>query len=361
MDPRIDVRIRKAAGDRRVIGLGGGLPAAAQFPKKQLAAAFLGALAEPGTPALQYGWPEGSPALREWIAAGLRARGADVAAEDVIVTNGAQQAIDLALRLVVKRGGRITTDAETYPAALDLFRARKVQATTERARAVYAMPSMSNPRGRRMSDAERSRLLGRHDWIIEDDAYAELRFAGAPPSSLLSAAPERVLHVGTLSKTLSPGMRVGWLVPPRHLVQRAIRFKHATDLQPSTLAQSIVERYLDATDWPARLDALRKFYQRRARRLERVLRAALPGWQFDSPEGGFALWVAPDREIEELKLLDCAIARGVSFDPGSEFRPDRAPRPLALRLAFSAVSDDDELDEGVRRLALAWRDATRGP
>ncbi len=358
--------MRAAAADARVIGLAGGLPAEAQFPKRALALAFLRAVRRAGAPALQYGWAEGSPRLRAFVAGRLRARGAAVQPDDVVITSGAQQAIALALELTARPRDAVGVGAESYPAALELIRARGLSpvARWEGARVRYVMPAVHNPRGDALAAADRAQLLGTRGAIIEDDAYAELRFDGPPPPPLLAEAPDRVLHVGTLSKTLSPGLRIGWLVVPPRLRERALELKQGSDLQASSLGQAIAETYLlgdgkdlPGVDWDARLVRLRRFYRRRATLLGRALRAALPDWQFTAPEGGFAIWArAPDaaRAVDELAFLRAAVAAGVSFDPGSTFRPDRALRPLAIRLCFSAAPAT-AFEEGARRLARAWR------
>src|SRR5439155_19227756 len=151
-----------------------------------LANAFLGALRDPANGALQYAWPEGRARLREWIAARLRARGAAVQPHEVIVTSGAQQALAIAAQLAFDRGDPVGVDAETYPAALDLFRARGgvMRRGWEGVRCVYALPAIGNPRSRGLSAAARADLLARNVAIIEDDAYAELRFDGALPPPL---------------------------------------------------------------------------------------------------------------------------------------------------------------------------------
>lgn len=353
MDPSIDRLQRRSAADGRVIGLAGGLPSDAQFPRQALARAFLGAITAPGAPALQYGWPEGSERLRRWIAQRLVRRGARVSANEVVITNGAQQAIALAAQLLCRPGTRVGVDPETYPAALDLFRTRGAVPTAGAAAVRYAMPAVTNPRGQTLGEPERRRLL-EASAIIEDEAYAELRFAGPPPPPLLARNRDRVWHVGTFSKVLCPGLRVGWLVAPPRYRERVLRAKHDADLQANSLAQAVLEDFLERDDFDERLVALRRFYARRAARLTQAVRRHLPGWKLEEPEGGFALWVEPERDFEEVQFLEHAVRAGVSFDPGSEFRPDAASHPPALRLCFSAVPRLADLEEGVRRLARAW-------
>jgi 2-aminoadipate transaminase len=364
----IDELQRAAAADDRVIGLAGGLPGEEQFPRRALAAAFTTVVGRPGAPALQYGWPEGSQPLRGLIARRLRRRGLRITEDDVIITNGAQQAIALVVDLLCRPGDRIGVDPETYPAALELFRSRRLspvalgQGPPRGLRALYALPAMDNPRGHRATVDERRRLLGARLPIIEDDAYADLCFAGAPPPSLAAQLPARVYHVGTFSKTLCPGLRVGWLVPPRRQLARALRLKHDADLQSNSLAQEVVTEFLAHSDFDGRLARLRRFYRLRAQRLMAAVRRWLPGWRFQAPEGGFALWLEgpPGTRVGELPLLRAAVHRGTSFDPGSLFRPGEAPEPLALRLCFSATAPR-LFDEGVRRLARAFDDVARRP
>ncbi|WP_437813496.1 PLP-dependent aminotransferase family protein [Sorangium sp. So ce1078] len=353
---RFETLTRRAADTPGLISFAGGLPAPGEFPRSKLAASFVRALQTPSCPALQYGWPEGDEDLRSWIAGQLRRRGASVTRDDVIVTSGAQQAVSLAAQMVRGPDARIGVDAESYPGALELFRALGATVIDDGSHvdAYYLMPAVSNPRGRRLSPHGRAKVLSTLRPIIEDDAYADLCFDGAVPRPLLAEAPDRVFHVGTFSKTLCPGLRVGWLVPPRALRADVLKLKQADDLQAASLPQAILEDYLRNEDFDQRLVRLREFYARRAARMEQALRRYLPGWRFESPAGGFAIWVEPDAEPNEAFFLAAAIEHGVAFDPGSLFRANGAVTPFALRLCFSSVSRDEDLDEGVRRLARCW-------
>ncbi|MCU1283242.1 MAG: transcriptional regulator [bacterium] len=361
MQKQIDALQRIAATRAGVIGLGGGLPSDELFPRAALARAFVRAMREPQASALQYAWPEGREELRKWIAARLRARGADVSADEVIVTSGAQQALAIAAQLCFGRGEGVGVDPETYPAALDLFRTRggALRVGWEGdVRCFYAMPAIGNPRSRPMADADRRALLARDIHILEDDAYADLRFDGGVSRPLLAHDRAHVWHVGSFSKTLCPGLRVGWLVPPPTCRERATEVKHATDLQASSLGQAVLELFLAGDDFDARLARARRFYRSRAARLVRAVRRHLPAWRCDEPEGGFALFVESQEPGDDLALLEVATRNGVSFDPGRMFRPDNGIAPLAIRLCFSYTRAGD-LDEGARRLAVSWDEYRR--
>jgi len=361
MGQALDELLRAAAADPRVIGFAGGLPCPDLFPRRALTAAFLRALQARDVPALQYAWPEGFASLRQHIARRLAGRGADVDPDEIIVTSGAQQAITIAAQLVLRRGAAIDVDPETYPSALDAFRTLRLRPTTNgQARVLYRMPAVSNPGGVTMEGAERRAALARARFIIEDDAYGDLRFQGQPPPPLLATSRARVLYVGTFSKTLGPGLRVGFLVVPSRLHARALRRKADDDLQTNSLSQAIVQEYLEHNDFEAFVARLRRAYRRRAERLMTAVRRHLPRWSFDPPAGGFGLWVSADGRVDEAAFLRRSVAAGVSFDPGSRFLadPGARDRPTSLRLCFSAVPEA-AVDEGVRRLARAWTAATR--
>jgi len=365
VDPRIDKLQRISAAKRGLLCLAGGLPAEDLFPKKLLADAFVAAIQKPGSPALQYGWPEGSEGLRGWIARRLASRGAPVTPDDVIVTSGAQQALAIATTLLAPREVHVGVDAETYPGALDLFRSRGAMPTASAAASDvdwhYVVPGSSNPRGLALPPERRRALLASGKPLVVDEAYAELRFDGILDAPLLAEAPDRVYHVGTFSKTLCPGLRVGWLVVPRSAREEALRIKREDDLQAGSLGQAVLEAYLARDDYEARLVRARKTYASRAARLVRALRRELPGvFRFAEPEGGFAVFVESDLEhVDEARALSLATAAGVSFDPGSMFRADGATAPFGMRLSCSSLSGE-AIDEGVRRLARVMAELRAG-
>jgi 2-aminoadipate transaminase len=358
MDRTVDELLRASASDPKVIGLSGGLPSDGLFPRRALAESFLRVLEQPST--FQYGWPEGHVTLRAQIAERLNARGAAVTADSVLVTNGAQQAIAIAAELVARPGDKVGVDRLTYPSALDLFRAQGLVPTAERpdvdhARLSYGMPAVGNPLGGKLSVEQHAALRARQDqFFIEDDAYADVAFDGPPGRPLLADLPGRVFHVGTFSKILCPGLRIGWLVAPEPFRESARSLKSAADLQAGSLAQLLLSDYLQHVDLDQRLIRLRHFYRTRAQALARALRQHAPFWQFEMPAGGFSIWIETGTRLPEQDFLRAAIAEGVSFDPGSLFRASAAAEPLAFRLCFSRARPAD-LVEGVKRLVSAWR------
>lgn len=352
---RADELIRRAAATRGLISFAGGLPDPARFPKRELSRAFLAGLQRHADVALQYSWPEGDEELRREVAKLLRSRGAKVPLQRIIITSGAQQALSVAA-LAAPRRRRIGVEPESYPGALDVFRAMgaKLVPLTARADLQYVMPSVSNPRGSRLGAAQRREVLARargDRYVIEDDAYDGTTFSQERSRPLLAIAPERVFHVGTFSKTLSPGLRIGWLVAPTHLHQRAIAKKQAQDLQASGLSQALLVEYLRSGHLPEHQRRSAKAYQRKLMHLQLAVRRHLPDFRFGAPIGGFSLWLESDLELDELKLLEASVKARVSFDLASNFRAQPSSK-LALRLCYSAVPVE-QIEPGVKRLAQA--------
>ncbi len=351
MDEQISALQKAAAGRPGVIGLAGGLPADELLPREELGRA-LAHVVTTRDDALQYGWPEGVVRLRAWIAERLAARGARVDAERVIVTAGAQQALAIAAQVLRDRS--IAVGEATYPGALDAFRGAGVAIEVERGDVRYVIAGVTNPHGL-AEDA--SRALAATCPLIVDEAYAELRFDGTIRRPLIADANDRVWHVGTISKTVAPGLRVGWLVPPATHHAAALEHKQATDLQTASVCQAGLARLLQAIDYDAMLAKARAFYRDRAEQLLLGLRRHVPGVRFVEPEGGFSIWVETDDDIDELVFLEAALDAGVMVDPGSAFSP--VPREsLAFRASYSSSG---ELAEASKRLEVALTRAARAP
>jgi 2-aminoadipate transaminase len=348
VDPRIFELQKQAAERDDVIGLAGGLPAAELLPREEMARA-LSELSTSREDALQYGWPEGVELLRQWITQRLARRGGNVDPERVIITAGAQQALSIVGALFNDRA--IAVGEATYPAAIEAFAAGGARVVEHGGEVRYLITGVSNPQGVPGDE----RVGGA---LIADEAYAELRFDGKLPPLLMTDAPDRVWHIGTISKTLAPGLRVGWLVPPESEHGAALDIKHAADLQTASLSQAALARLLMTIDYDAYVAKSRATYARKAAALAEGLRRHAPALKFNEPQGGFSIWIETDVKGDEVALLEAALAAGVVIDPGNQFRP--TPREqIAFRLSFSHA-EPAQLDEGARRVAAMFERFARG-
>lgn len=347
---------RKCADARGLLSLAGGLPDMSIVPTTMLARATARALERGEADALQYGWPEGQIAVRRFIAQRLTAQGTPTDEANVIVTAGAQQALSIALGVLTHEHehARVAVNDETYPGALDLIRARGLEATYDPrcADVAYVVDGIGNPRGRPLSAARRALLADASCPLIVDRVYAELQFDGAVAPCVLGHRRDRVWQVGSFSKTLSPGLRVGWLVPPQERHDEALATKHDADLQASGLSQAILGELFSELDFDEHLAQSRAHYRRRADCLMRAMRRELPAWRFVEPQGGFSIFAESPFDGDERELLVQAAREGTSFDPGRMFRRDPRDRPLSMRLSFSNL-DEESIVEAVHRLARA--------
>jgi len=355
---RLEQLIREACEQPSMISFAGGFPATESIPQEALSEAALAAVrTRPRMEAsLQYCWPEGKLGLRTWVAGRLAQRGLRIAPEEVIITAGAQQALSLTYRALGKPGARVLVDPVCYPGALDLMRTGGATFTRDPARAdlAYLMPGVSNPVGNDTLAAHWRTLRDRSCPLIVDEAYAELRFDGALPPLLLKLARDRVFHVGTVSKTICPGLRIGWLVPPPAHLSAFLDDKTRDDLQAGTFAQTLLSGLLSRIDYDQHLRSVHGLYRERAACLVRSLERHLPQLSFHPPEGGFSLFAESGRRMDELAFFEACVACGVIYDPGSRFvaEPEHVPT-LKLRLCFSSLAED-AIEQGVARLAAAW-------
>jgi 2-aminoadipate transaminase len=354
-----------------MISFAGGLPSPESFPRLDMGAV--------PRDCLQYGPSEGEPALRERIAAELRALGLACAPEQVLVLSGSQQGIDLVGKLFIDRGTPVAVEAPTYLAALQVFRffgARFVafdpRDREERPLAqplpafAYAIPTFQNPTGRCYSEAEREALARRCDDggipLFEDDPYRDLAYDPCDRTPVC-AHLERAswVYQGSFSKTLAPGLRLGFLAASADLVQHLTRLKQAADLHSSRVSQWLVLQQLNDPAREERKAAIVAAYRRKrdafARSLERHL-GDLATW--DVPRGGLFFWLTLDRPLDTRSLLPRALERGVAFMPGEPFFPGPERAAGALRLNFSHAPQE-QADRGLQILAdlLRHSDASR--
>jgi len=362
-----------------VISFAGGLPAPELFDASGLRAAFAAVLSGPAAGrALQYSTTEGDPALRSALAARLTDRGLATTAEQLLVTSGSQQALTLVATVLLEPGDAVLVEEPSYLAALQAFQLAGAEvvpvpcddhgldpdavaalAARHGARLLYTVPTFQNPTGRTLPLARRTALVevaARAGlWVIEDDPYGELRYAGEPEPALASlpGAEDRVLALSTLSKVAAPGLRIGWVRAPETLRRPLTVAKQAADLHSSTVDQAAAARWLAVVDLEAHLRVLREAYGARRDALLGGLAAALPpGSVHNRPEGGMFVWARLPDGWDADRLLRRALERDVAFVPGAPFfagPPDRA----TLRLSFTA-HPPAEIAEGLRRLRAAW-------
>jgi len=376
----------KLLGKPGIISFAGGFPDSAMFDVDGIREATEAALAKDPGAALQYGATEGFNPLREQLAQFMASKGAkDVAADQLIVTTGSQQALDLLGKTLISPGDKVIVEGPTFLATIQCFRlygadlvsapvdGDGVQTDTLEAliaehkpKFVYLIPTFGNPSGAMLSAERRRRVLEmavKHNTlIVEDDPYGDLYFGEAPPPSLLAmshevpGSRELLVHCGSLSKVLSPGLRVGWMIGPAELLAKATMCKQFSDAHTSTFAQATAAEYLKAGRMPATLAKVRSVYAQRARTMGDALRRELgDAVRFVQPQGGLFVWArltgAGGKVTDGNEYAKRAIEQGVAFVPGAPFfcaNPDHA----TFRLSF-ATAPEDKILEGVARLAKA--------
>jgi 2-aminoadipate transaminase len=361
-----------------IISLAGGLPAADTFDVAGLRAAFDEVLSGPDAiRALQYSTTEGDPALRARLAAHMSTGGLDVAADDLLVTTGSQQALGLVATALLDPGDTILVEDPTYLAALQTFQLADLEAhaipgdehgpdpdalietaRNTRAKVAYVIPTFQNPTGRTMPSERRAALAEAAAtaglWLVEDDPYSALRLDGEPADLLAAhpAARDRTIVIQTLSKVLSPGLRIGYLRAPAVLRGPLAVVKQAADLHTSTVAQLAAERWLASHDLGDHIAGLAAHYRPRRDALLAALREHLPsGSSMTNPEGGLFIWVTLPEGYDAETILARAIEKGVAFVPGKYFYAGE-PCNETLRVSF-ATATPAELVEGAARLGAA--------
>ena len=375
----------KLLGKPGIISFAGGFPDSAMFDVHGITEAVNKALIDEPGAALQYGATEGYQPLREQLAAFMQSKGAQVAADQLIVTTGSQQALDLLGKCLVDPDSKAIVEGPTFLATIQCFRlygAELISApidgegvqvdelerliTEHKPKFVYLIPTFGNPSGAMLSLERRKRVLELavkyQTLIIEDDPYGDLYFDAPPPPSLLALSAQVpgsrdwLVHCGSLSKVLSPGLRVGWMVAPPELLAKATMCKQFSDAHTSTFAQATAAQYLAGGHMSATLARVREVYGARAKTMGDALRNDL-GAEIDfvQPQGGLFVWArltgAGGKITDGNEFAERAIAEGVAFVPGAPFycaNPDLS----TLRLSF-ATADEGKIREGIGRLAKA--------
>lgn len=379
----------KLTQDPEVISFAGGLPAPEIFPVAEVEEATIRVLRKYGSTALQYSMTEGYTPLRQWIVDYMSRYGIEAKVDNVMITSGSQQALDLIGKILINPGDLILTEKPTYLGALQAWRAYQAEYTCvpidqdglqidrlEEAlcggpKFMYILPNFQNPGGVTLSLERRIKLIEIADRygvpIIEDDPYGELRFEGEhiPPLVVLDALRKNgrqdynnghgymrgnVIYTSTFSKTLAPGLRLAWIVAPTAVINRCVTAKQGMDLHTSTLIQMTAFELLRDDFLQEHVQLIRKVYsERRDIMLEALEHHFPPGAHWTRPQGGLFLWVTLPKEIDTLDLMPKAISNKVAYVPGSAFYPDGSGKNT-FRLNFSNAQPE-EIQIGIKRLA----------
>jgi 2-aminoadipate transaminase len=378
MAPSAVREILKVAEQPDVLSFAGGLPAPELFPLEAIADAHARVFAREGAAALQYSTTEGFGPLREWIAQDLRRRGVqDASADTLMITAGSQQGIDLTARVLLDPGSTVVVASPSYLAALQVFAAAEAKVVAVKSddhgmdvaevakvlahqpvRLIYTVPNFQNPKGTTLSEPRRHALVALAQahgvTILEDDPYGELRFSGTALPPLAALDNEHVLSLGTFSKTLAPGLRLGWVHGPKELLKHLVVAKQSTDLHSSSLSQRAVAALFETFDYAAHLSKLRTTYGARCAVMLECLDRVMPeGTRLTRPEGGLFVWAELPGRVDTEKLLKRAVAEKVAFVPGAPFFAER-PQRNTLRLNFSN-RPPELIHEGMERLGRVIR------
>ncbi|GGW63848.1 PLP-dependent aminotransferase family protein [Streptomyces galilaeus] len=372
--------ILAVTGRPEVINFAGGLPAPELFDRDGVAAAFRHVLEEMPGQALQYATTEGEPVLREHLARRMSVRGLPTDADDLLVTTGSQQGLSLLATALVDAGDTVLVEEPCYLAALQVFglagarivavpgdadgpdpEALAELVVRERPKLLYTVPTFQNPTGRTLP-AERRAVLAsvaaRHGlWIIEDDPYGELRYEGerVPWIAAHPDARDRTVLLGSFSKVMAPGLRLGWLRAPAELRRACAVAKQAADLHTPTVNQLAAARYLAVSDLDAHVARVAAVYRERRDAMLAGLPDALPqGSVWNRPEGGMFLWARLPETYDTAALLPGVVREDVAYVPGAPFYPGEPDRST-LRLCF-VTQTPEEIAEGLRRLGRGLRD-----
>jgi DNA-binding transcriptional MocR family regulator len=367
----------KVTEQPEIISFAGGLPAPELFPARELAALTEEILLKQGTRALQYSTTEGYTPLRKKICERMqKVLNATVNLEETLITCGSQQALDFIGKAFLDKGDEVLMESPSYLGAINAFRAYEpkfVEVATDhegmipealeealknarRPKFIYVVPDFQNPTGRTWSLARREalvRLTEKYEvLIVEDNPYGELRFEGEQIPAVKSLDTHgRVLYLGTFSKTLCPGMRIGWIAAAHHLIEPLVLIKQGADLHSSTLSQMQINLFMERYNLDDHIQSIREVYRRRRDTLIDAMEQRFDdNIRFTRPSGGLFSWIELPEGRDSRVLLEKAIGQKVAFVPGGSFYPC-APKHNTLRLNFSNMPEH-RIVEGVERLEM---------
>lgn len=378
MNPSVIREILKVTEKPGIISFAGGLPSPKTFPVDAFAQACETVLRTDGRAALQYAASEGYRPLCEWVARQLPW---DVSPEQVLITTGSQQGLDLVAKVLIDEGSTVLVETPTYLGALQAFTPMEptivsVDSDAEGivvddlvqkapgARFLYVLPNFQNPTGRSMSEARRQALVDAAQTaglpIVEDNPYGDLWFDQPPPKPLTARCPEGCIYLGSFSKVLAPGLRLGYVVAPPAIMPKLLQAKQAADLHSPSFNQRMVAEVLKDGFLDRHVPTIRALYKRQCQAMLDALKQEMAGLdvQWNSPDGGMFLWARLPAGVDAIALLPKAVDKGVAFVPGAAFYADDAD-PRTLRLSFVTASEE-QIRIGIKALADAVREAVQG-
>lgn len=370
--------ILKVAVDEEVISFAGGLPNRDLFPVEELKKASELVFDKIGPAALQYSNSEGSIELRKFISDRYKQKfDLDIPVDDILITSGSQQGLDLLGKTFLNEGDDIIIEEPGYLGAIQAFSVYKTRFNPVKVhnegmdigalknvfpgrnpKLIYTVPNFQNPSGISYSEENRKQvadvLKGRNIFLIEDDPYGDLRYTGKPKSSFKQILPEKTIMLGSFSKTVVPGFRLGWIVAPKEIYEKLLIAKQASDLHTNQFAQCVLAEYLAMGKFDEHVVRIKEVYNKQREAMINSIKKHFPeGVHYTLPEGGMFLWVSLPNDISSMKLFNIAIDNKVAFVPGHPFYIGKT-ETNTLRLNFSSV-DEATIEIGIARLGKALK------
>jgi 2-aminoadipate transaminase len=376
MNPSIIREILKVTEQPGIISLAGGLPSPDTFPVEAMRDATARVLRVNPREALQYAASEGFGPLRDWVAGELNAQGLRVEASQVLITTGSQQGLDLAGKVLIDSGSVVAVESPTYLGALQAFNPYEPEyvsvacddegplpealTAARGARFFYVQPNFQNPSGRCTGVVRRDALVQAARElalpIVEDNPYGDLWFDEPPPAPLAARWPEGIVYLGSFSKVLAPGLRLGYVVAPKALCPKLLQAKQAADLHTPGFNQRVVHEVIRDGFLLKHVPTIRARYRAQRDAMGAALSAHMPaGCRWNTPQGGMFFWVELPEGVDAVALLPKAVAHGMAYVPGAAFYADH-PRANTLRLSFVTV-EPAQIERGIELLAQTLKES----
>ncbi len=360
-----------------IISFAGGLPAPELFPLEDIKEASSNAIDNFGPSALQYTLSFGIPELREWLSQWIKKYGTDATAEEILITGGSQQGLDLVGKVFLEKGAVVITETPTYLGALqafNLYQAKYVAVDMDSGgmvveqvedrikeynpRLIYVVANFQNPSGITLSYERRKKLVAIAEKynipIVDDNPYGQLRFEGEDVPSLKSIGGDLVIELGTFSKIISPGLRIGWIAASKEVCNTFERMKQGSDLHTNTFAQYVIYEFVKDGALDKHIEKIKESYRERREVMIQAMEESFPeGVKFTRPQGGLFLWITLPEKLSATDLLDEAVQNGVAYVPGYPFFAQGGGHNT-MRLNFSNAKPD-AIKSGIQRLGEVFK------